>query len=277
MSLDGEPSGTPGSNLPSYRDAQLAFAAYIRNPDVNPAPADVEDRRMAIYRELFFNNIHSFLTNNFPIASSLFEPERWRSIVRAYYHRHAAESPYFLEIPQEFLAWLGDEPDVELPEFMLELCHYEWVELALDVSLDELAPETGAEVEPNVDQPFEQLALSPLAWPVSYRFPVHKIGPGYQPAEAPLTPTHLVVYRDRSDRVRFMESNPATHRLIQLIVAEGSVDQVIAALVKELGGGSQGEGSQGKGAQGDAPQKQIREHARQTLTTLVERDILYVI
>ncbi|HKX55116.1 MAG TPA: putative DNA-binding domain-containing protein, partial [Xanthomonadales bacterium] len=35
----------------------MAFAAHIRNPAVAPAPADVEDRRMQIYRDLFFNNI----------------------------------------------------------------------------------------------------------------------------------------------------------------------------------------------------------------------------
>ena len=41
----------------SFIDIQNEFMAHIRKPNTNPCPADVEDRRMAIYRELFFNNI----------------------------------------------------------------------------------------------------------------------------------------------------------------------------------------------------------------------------
>ena len=40
-----------------FRDIQYAFAKHIRDPQNNPAPTDAEDRRMAVYRELFFNNL----------------------------------------------------------------------------------------------------------------------------------------------------------------------------------------------------------------------------
>ena len=50
------------AELPEFQQKQYAFAAHIRDPENNPAPSGVEDRRMAIYRELFFNNLHNRLT-----------------------------------------------------------------------------------------------------------------------------------------------------------------------------------------------------------------------
>ena len=51
----------------SLRDLQTRFAAHLRHPATHPAPDDVEDRRMAIYRRLFFRNISNFLAKNFPV------------------------------------------------------------------------------------------------------------------------------------------------------------------------------------------------------------------
>ncbi|RKZ79734.1 MAG: DUF2063 domain-containing protein, partial [Gammaproteobacteria bacterium] len=48
---------------PSFIDTQYQFAGHIRDPEHNPAPADIEQRRMAIYRELFYNNIEGFIAN----------------------------------------------------------------------------------------------------------------------------------------------------------------------------------------------------------------------
>jgi len=41
----------------SFQQHQAAFAAYIRNPENSPLPVGVKPERMAMYRELFFNNI----------------------------------------------------------------------------------------------------------------------------------------------------------------------------------------------------------------------------
>src|SRR6185436_11048097 len=59
--------------------------------------------------------------------------------------------------------------------------------------------------------------VSPLALPLVYRFPVHRISPDYQPHEAPAEPTCLIVVRDRADRVGFMEVNPATLKLLEVL------------------------------------------------------------
>jgi len=51
------------AELPEFQKKQYAFAAHIRDPENVPAPEGIEDRRMAIYRELFFNNIRNLLAN----------------------------------------------------------------------------------------------------------------------------------------------------------------------------------------------------------------------
>ena len=223
----------PGSNLPDFRATQLEFAAHIRNPEVNPRPAEVEARRMKIYLELFYNNIEGFLSSGFPIAKKILGNDRWHALVREFVHQHPSESPYFLEISQEFLTFLSERPEGAdpLPPFLLELAHYEWVELALGVSELEI-PETG--YDPEADLLEGPLLLSPLIWCLAYHWPVHQIGPGRIPDSQPAEPTELIVYRQRNDRVAFMEVNSATLRLVNLLEAGEEPAAALAQIASEL-------------------------------------------
>ena len=56
---------------PEFQEKQYAFAAHIRDPEHVAAPEGVEDRRMAIYRELFFNNLKNLLSSTFPLLKKL--------------------------------------------------------------------------------------------------------------------------------------------------------------------------------------------------------------
>ena len=193
----------------------MAFAAHLRDPQRAPAPADVEDRRMAIYRALIFNNVSSLLAANFPVLHRLLEGLRWDAAVRDFFIRHRCRTPLFLELPREFLDYLQNEraaPDD--PPFLLELAHYEWVELALQISDEE--PDLSG-VDPNGDLVSAAPVVSPLVRNLTYRFPVHRIMPEFQPGEPPAEPTRLLAYRTRGDRVEFLEINAVTQRLIQLL------------------------------------------------------------
>ena len=46
---------------------------------------------------------------------------------------------------------------------------------------------------------------------------MHRIGPDYLPEQPGEQPTYLVVYRDLNDEVHFLELNPVTAHLLQLI------------------------------------------------------------
>ncbi|MCH8302887.1 MAG: putative DNA-binding domain-containing protein, partial [Proteobacteria bacterium] len=126
------------ASLPEFQQKQYAFAAHIRDPENNPAPSGVEDRRMAIYRELFFNNLHNLIGSTFPVIKKLHKPDKFRSLIRSFMVRHEAQTPYFLEIPREFLAFLENSYEMQDDAFpfLIELAHYEWVELQLSVSVE---------------------------------------------------------------------------------------------------------------------------------------------
>lgn len=202
--------------LPEFQKHQFAFAAHIRNPDKNGRPAEIEDRRMAIYRDLFFNNIESFLAGNFPVLKRISTEHYWMQLARDFFEYHRCQTPYFLEIGQEFIRYVSEErpPQEEDPVFLQELIHYEWVELALDSSPVELPLN---DVDVNGDLLQGSPVQSPLAWLLSYQFPVHCIRPDFLPEEPSAQPTFLIAYRNREDEVNFMEVNSVTGRLLYLL------------------------------------------------------------
>ncbi len=221
--------------IPAFQQAQYDFTAHIRDPDNNDRPDEVEDRRMAIYRELLFNNIEGFISNSFPVIRSIYTDENWNKLVRDFFARHQSKTPYFLEIAQEMLVYLQDErePQPEDPAGLLELAHYEWVELALSISEDNIDLN---DIDPNGDLLESHPVLSPLAWPLAYQFPVQKMGPDYLPEQPPEQATYLVVYRNRNDDIQFMEINPVTARLINLLQEDETLSgrQAIEQITEEM-------------------------------------------
>jgi len=204
----------------NFKSTQLAFAAYIRDPQQNPMPVDVAESRMAMYRALFFNNIEGFLSGNFPVLRALLNDEQWLALTQDFYAKHPCHTPYFLQIPAEFLSYLQHERQCETDfPFMLELAHYEWVEMALATSEEEVVTH-----DKNLNELLNHaIALSPLAWPLAYQYPVHKIGPDFLPLAASAQPTFIVVYRDTLDDVNFIEITSLTYRMLELIQAQEAI------------------------------------------------------
>lgn len=204
------------AETPEFQRKQYAFAAHIRDPESNAAPTGIENRRMAIYRELFFNNLHSLLSSTYPVLKKLHTEQQWRALIREFMVKHEAKTPYFLEIPKEFLAFLEHEheaTDDDLP-FLQELAHYEWVELALSVAEQE---NDFKYVDTDGDMLEGVPVVSALAWSFAYRYPVHRISVSFQPADAGEQPTYLTVFRKADDELGFMEMNPVTARLLEMI------------------------------------------------------------
>jgi len=221
------------ATLPNFMRKQFEFAAHIRNPE-NPAPADVDERRMAVYRELFYNNIDDQLANAFPVIRSIMNDDEWHAMVRDFYHRHDCHTPLFMEIPQEFISYIELERDNanDYP-FLLELAHYEWVELALAVSDEKPDMNT---IDLNGD-PFTGIpAISPVAWTLGYHYPVHKISKDLLPENPDDQMTHLIVYRDHKDDIHFMDINPVTARLMALIAEDQrkTGEQLLQAIATEM-------------------------------------------
>lgn len=219
----------------SLEQVERQLAAHIRNPANCAGPEGMEQRRLKIYRDLFYNNIENFISNGFPVLRSLYADEPWHSMVRDFMVNHHCHSPYFLEISQEFLLYLHNvrKPQSVDPVFIKELAHYEWVELALDVAPDDL---DDIQVDREGDLLQGLVVVSPLAWSLAYPYPVHKIGKDFQPQQPGDEATYIVVYRNRKDRVGFMEINAITARLLELLQAEtpGSGQQALELIADEM-------------------------------------------
>ena len=217
---------------PTFQEKQYAFAAHIRDPENAPAPKGIEDRRMAIYRELFFNNLESLLSNMFPVLNRIHSDEHWQKLVRGFMQRHQARTPYFLQLPAEFLDFLQNEyepGDDDFP-FLAELAHYEYIELALSISEENDNLEG---VDPDGDLLSGVPVKSALTWIYAYQYPVHRINKDFLPDAPAEQPVYLAVYRDSTDKVGFLELNAVTAGLLNAI-AENEAGQVGEALLRKL-------------------------------------------
>ena len=198
--------------LSEFQRYQLAFTAHIRDPKTHPRPAGVEARRMKIYNALLYNNIEGFLLACFPVLRNVLGARKWAKLVRAFFSTHRSRTPYFRQIPDEFVQFLQNEwtPPEGYPPFTLALAHYEWIELVLSVS------------NRSADRAFDAAGdliggvplLNPVLANLRYDWPVQRIGPRrkVRPAE-----TYLLVFRDAADQVQFSEINAFTARLLTLL------------------------------------------------------------
>jgi len=222
------------NKLPNnFIDTQQKFTDYIRDPINNPALSDIKKPRLDMYRELVFNNLEGFLANNFPVLKTILHESQWSELLQDFLINHKSKSPYFAEIPEEFINFLQHERNnLNDYPFLLELAHYEWVEMALSISKQNLPPQ----FEYVQDLLQLKISLSPLAWSLVYQYPVHKISPQYLPTQAPEELTYLVVYRDAEDEIHFIQTTAVMFRLLQLLEqqAEISVEKLLKNLDQEI-------------------------------------------
>ena len=218
--------------LKPFQRLQRDFAAYVRDPDNAPPPPGIEPRRMAVYARLVYNNVESVLASVFGDFADLLGKAPWRALVRDFLRRHRAASPYYGKLPDEFLEYLQSRDDgPEVPPFAFELCHYAWVKYTLP-----RAPDVPSEAfDDCAIASDDAVAVSPLAWPLTYAFPVTDIGPDCRPSTPPEQPTYLIAYRDRHDEVRFMASNALTLRLLGLIQQGSPPKDAFAEIAAQLG------------------------------------------
>ena len=192
---------------------QYAFTAYVRDPAAAPPPADVPAARMRVYRELLYKNVEGSLSACYPVLRSILGDAAWEALVQCFFAQHRCHTPIYRELPGELLRWLTAAGDtLDLPPFARELAHYEWIELALTIDparIEDVAADPHGDLLAGIP------VVSPLAHVLDYAFPVHRLSPDQAPTDAPAARTHLAVYRDRRDDVRFMELNPLTALLLQ--------------------------------------------------------------
>jgi hypothetical protein len=219
----------------AFINREVEFAAHLRDPDTFPPPTDVEDRRMQIYRDLFFNNICGFLAGGFQRLHACMGDAAWRELIRDFYRDHASHTPLFTKLYKEFITYLHEErgPEPQDPPFLVDLAHFEWVRLDLLLAPD---AQPNADVDADGDLLEEQPVFSPLARALCYRFPVDEIRRGRQPTVPAAAPIHFLAYRNADDEVKFVKLNVVSARLFELLDsrAELSGRAALNIIVDEL-------------------------------------------
>ena len=243
--------------MKSFQDTQYDFIQHIKNPEANPFDEGIEDRRLKIYRELFFNNILGFLSSGFPVLESLYCEQQWKILARNFFIEHQCRSPYFIDISKEFVEYLSSEYQLSEfdPVFMSELAHYEWLELDVSVRKSSQVAKTW-----DGHSPIVQVQMSDLATLVSYQYPVHQISVDFIPSQACET-VYLVIYRDATDEVNFTLVNQVSAHLLNIIMQQtvATVDSLSQSMVDAM------------------PQlavQQITESLQQVLQQLCKQEIL---
>ena len=203
-------------------DIQGVFTRHIRDPGCQPAPGDIEDRRMEIYRNSIFLNIERMASNFFPVLKKILPDDHWHAMMRDYFKHHRSHvPPYLPRIGHEFLQYLENERDLDNdPPFILELAHYEWIEFALSIDTREIKWDG---IDPEGDLLNGIPVLSPLAMPLRYSYPVHTISPVNLPADPTEQPTYLIIYRDTQYKTGFMVLNPVSARLVEKILQQKDI------------------------------------------------------
>ncbi|MEH6419878.1 HvfC family RiPP maturation protein [Pseudomonas sp. CGJS7] len=215
------------------RQQQYALARHLRDPSRHAPPPGLEDRRLRIYRELFFGSIESLLAGSFPVLRQTLDESAWRTLVRAFYAEHRSATPLFTRIAAEFVDFVQGYPALDdSAPWLAELAHYEWVEIDLQLSDAALpAHRRDGDLLDSV------LLLSPLAMPLGYRWPVDAIGPQFQPLAPPEQPTLLLVHRDAALQVRFARIAPMAYRLLTSLQTDARSGRAhLDALAQETGG-----------------------------------------
>jgi len=223
-----------------FQQHQYRFAAFLRDPDNNPAPAGIEPRRMDIYKELFFNNVRTLLAGTFPVLFEILGEDRWALLIRDFYRDHQSRSPLFPDLPREFLHYLAEEraakqrtDELSDPPFMYELAHYEWVEAGLMLAADDAPVQN---LNPTGDLLTGQLVTTSAAWLLAYAWPVNKIGISFQPEEPASQSLYYLVYRNADDKIIFLTLNATSARLFEIISGDSALtgEQSLQKLAEEL-------------------------------------------
>lgn len=233
------------TQVPAFQRYQLAFTAHLRDPQRYPVPDGVPSERMAVYDEIVFNNLLQSVSACFPVASAVLGKRKWRKLVQRFMRHYSANSPFFRDIPKQFLEFLQTDVNkqdaelkaIALPPYINALCHYEWIELYVsglpaDTSTNDI-PDRVTTQAPQ-DLATNIAVFNPTLQLLQYDYAVHKISARKKVVQP--TPTQLVVYRNLQNVVKFVEINAVTYQLIALMQSEKLTGaKALLLLAQQLG------------------------------------------
>ena len=177
----------------------------------------IDSQRLAIYRELFFNNVKDTLDNAFPVISRVLNNDRWLELCRDFFAQHRCSTPFLSRLPGEFVSFLQHSTTEHQPAWLLELAQWEWNELDLFLQED-------IEVDVTGSNPVNEVpVLTPHLRLHDCKHPVHHIKEHFTPANSEHACYHLLAWRKQDHSVGFLLLNDFNRLLIQLLLENSTL------------------------------------------------------
>ena len=201
----------------SFQEVQRQLTAHLRDPDANPAPEGVEDRRLGVYRRLVFGNLARLLGAGLPLTRQQLGKKRFDRLVRDFLREHRAETPYFPRLTREFRLWHEKAAPTRPndPPWLGDLILYEAEKRILQRMPD---PPADRGIDPQGDVVAGIPAPSPLLRLLTLRYPVHKGKSGNLADSPPDVPSFLLLRRDSAGRLRTEELGVLSAGLLAMIL-----------------------------------------------------------
>ncbi len=175
---------------------QHRFAQAIRE---GKAADGLPQECLNVYIRLIRNNIHSFIDRCYTETLQYFDSEEWGRLKEGFVRDARAQTPYFQEIPGEFLQYCQSLP---LSDDLLALMDFEHTQL-----LAETTHTDSQEVHTDSDD--LAYTLSPAAFVRRYQYDVTD---ELQEAE-----TAVLVWRDKEDDVMYQTLNDFDALLLETL------------------------------------------------------------
>lgn len=223
-----------GADEASRKDLR-GFAAEhgIEGDDLDAIEA-VGAERFLVYRSLVHNGMRNTIRDFIARAVARLGMRRFRSDFADWMDEVAARTPYLRDVPAEFVAWAAARwaADKDVPNYLIDLARHELLEY--DILNDHRGGESPTGLELALDKP---LRFDGAARLMSYAYAVHKMSQDAEDREHPeQVPTRLLVYRDPSNNVRYLELTPLAHAVLeQLIEHHEPVAEGLRAACSNLG------------------------------------------
>ncbi len=149
---------------------QRNLASYCRTGEYVSIPG-VNEKHIKQYRRLVYNVVYDTLENAYPLTKSLLTTEEWDGLVQDFFSSNNCSSPQIWRMPKELFLYVensGEKLTDKYP-FLIELLHFEWLEIEIYMMEDEDLLEYRKEG----DLAKDALYLNPELQILGLSYPVH--------------------------------------------------------------------------------------------------------
>jgi hypothetical protein len=203
----------------TWSDYQRTLSDVLLALDPAPRDFDIEGAdpsRWRAYRRMVRARFYQVIDHAFERTIAVIGLERFHGIVDRFLAQDPPRSVYLRDVPGEFLRFVESSGrSTALPPFGLDLMRFEWAELDVAYTYEEVRPDDVVQLD------MERVAaISPAHRLLALDYPVHRIESDGAGAPAEPEPVRLCVYRDLSSHeIETLVLTPVAASILEQIAA----------------------------------------------------------